>query len=68
MANLTLLAGKPGLDGDPDPGLPMSAARANPCNDRSALQRRSLLWAMVRLATVWPLETSQQKQRFRLSF
>ena len=37
MANLTLLAGKSGLDGDPDPEFNMSTARANPYANRSAL-------------------------------
>ena len=47
VANLTLLADKIDLTGDPNPGLPVFTTDANPCANRRALQSGSLLWAMV---------------------
>ena len=60
MANLTLLAGKFGPTGDPNPAFPMSTTQANPYANWSPPQMHSLLWAMVCLATAWPLVTFQQ--------
>ena len=68
VANLTLLAGISGLDGGPGPEFNISTIRANPDANRSALQRRSLLWATVCLAAAWPLLTSQRTQGFPLNF
>ena len=68
VANLTLLTDKIGLTADTDPELRMFTTDANPRANRRVLQIGSLLWAMVCLATAWPLATSQRKQGFRLSF
>ena len=68
VANLTLLADKFILASDPDPGLPLFTTGTNPCANRRALQSGSLLWAVVCLATAWPLATSQQKRGFRPNF
>ena len=68
VANLTLLADISGLDGGPGPEFNISTIRANPGANRSALQRRSLLWATVCLAAAWSLLTSQRTQGFRLNF
>ena len=62
VANLTLLAGISGLDGGPGPEFNISTIRANPGANRSALQRRSLLWATVCLAAVWsPLTSGEHR-------
>ena len=37
VANMSLLAGKSGLDGDPDPEFNLSTTRANPDANRSVL-------------------------------
>ena len=68
VANLTLLAHKFGLTGDPDPEFPMFTTDANPCANWSAPQSRTLLWAMVCLTIAWPLATPQQTRGFWLSF
>ena len=68
VANLTLLAGKSGLDGDPDTEFPMFTTHTNPCVTRSAPRSRGLFWATTCLATAWPLVTSRRTRGFQPDF
>ena len=53
VANLTLLADKVGVNGDPNPEFPVSTHAADDGVNYSANLRSNLRWVMVSLAMVW---------------
>ena len=68
VANLTLMADKIGLTGDPDPEFPASISVIHVGVDYSANLRSNLRWILASITMAWLLVATTPKRAFRLNF